>query len=154
MKLTTADGDEDYIPFWVVAGGSAKSTAKIAMMVPTISYMAYANEHLANNAGGAELLVYRVPIMQHQNMFLREHREYGGSIYDTHTDGSGICLSSRLRPILSIRPKYDHFLMQAPVAVPGRSSPDLLARNMGYKYDSSPTRTSPMTASRGLRTTM
>ena len=100
VKLTTAEGDEDYIPFWVVPE-CGKATAKIAFMVPTISYMAYANEHLANNAGGAELLVYRVPIMQDQNMFLSEHREYGGSIYDTHTDGSGICLSSRLRPILT-----------------------------------------------------
>jgi N,N-dimethylformamidase len=45
-------------------------------------------------AGGAELFVYRVPIMQQQNMFLSEHREYGGSIYDTHTDGTGISVMS------------------------------------------------------------
>ena len=133
-KLTTKEGDEDYIPFWVVPE-VGKATAKIAMMVPTISYMAYANEHLANNAGGAELLVYRVPIMQDQNMFLSEHREYGGSIYDTHTDGSGICLSSRLRPILSIRPKYDHFLMQAPWQYPADLHLICWLETMGYKYD-------------------
>ena len=104
-------------------------------MVPTISYMAYANEHLANNAGGAELLVYRVPIMQDQNMFLTEHREYGGSIYDTHTDGSGICLSSRLRPILSIRPKYDHFLAQAPWQYPADLHLIYWLETMGYEYD-------------------
>ena len=114
---------------------SARNTAKIAVMVPTISYMAYANEHLANNAGGAELLVYRVPIMQDQNMFLAEHREYGGSIYDTHTDGSGICLSSRLRPILSIRPKYDHFLMQAPWQYPADLHLIYWLEKMGYEYD-------------------
>ncbi len=133
-KLTTADGDEDYIPFWVVPE-VGKATAKIAYMVPTISYMAYANEHLANNAGGAELLVYRVPIMQDQNMFLSEHREYGGSIYDTHTDGSGICLSTRLRPILSIRPKYDHFLMQAPWQYPADLHMIYWLETMGYDYD-------------------
>ena len=104
-------------------------------MVPTISYMAYANEHLANNAGGAELLVYRVPIMQQQNMFLSEHREYGGSIYDTHTDGSGLCLSSRLRPILSIRPKYDHFLAQAPWQYPADLHLIYWLEKMGYEYD-------------------
>ena len=104
-------------------------------MVPTISYMAYANEHLANNAGGAELLVYRVPIMQQQNMFLSEHREYGGSIYDTHTDGSGLCLSSRLRPILSIRPKYDHFLAQAPWQYPADLHMIYWLEKMGYEYD-------------------
>ncbi len=133
-KLTTADGDEDYIPFWVVPR-LGHATAKIAFMVPTISYMAYANEHLACNAGGAELLVYRVPIMQQQNMFLSEHREYGGSIYDTHTDGSGICLSSRLRPILSVRPKYDHFLMQAPWQYPADLHLVYWLDKMGYEYD-------------------
>jgi N,N-dimethylformamidase len=133
-KLTTKEGDEDYIPFWVVpAVGQEQS--KIAVMIPTISYMAYANEHLANNAGGAELLVYRVPIMQHQNMFLSEHREYGGSIYDTHTDGSGLCLSSRLRPILSVRPKYDHFLTQAPWQYPADLHLIWWLNKMGYKYD-------------------
>jgi N,N-dimethylformamidase len=133
-KLTTPEGDEDYIPFFVVTAVGAPS-AKIAVMMPTISYMAYANEHLANNAGGAELLVYRVPIMQHQNMFLSEHREYGGSIYDTHTDGSGLCLSSRLRPILSIRPKYDHFLSQSPWQYPADLHLIYWLETMGYNYD-------------------
>jgi len=133
-KLTTDDGDEEYVTFWVVPE-VGKEQSKIAFMVPTISYMAYANEHLANNAGGAELLVYRVPIMQDQNMFLSEHREYGGSIYDTHTDGSGLCLSSRLRPILSIRPKYDHFLMQAPWQYPADLHLIYWLEEMGYEYD-------------------
>ncbi|MBL29211.1 MAG: N,N-dimethylformamidase large subunit [Rhodospirillaceae bacterium] len=133
-KLTSADGDEDYIPFWVVPR-VGEEQSKIAFMVPTISYMAYANEHLANNAGGAELLVYRVPIMQQQNMFLSEHREYGGSIYDTHTDGSGLCLSSRLRPILSIRPKYDHFLSQSPWQYPADLHLVYWLEKMGYAYD-------------------
>ena len=134
MKLTTAEGDEDYIPFWIVPR-IGEEQSKIAVMVPTISYMAYANEHVACNAGGAELFIYRVPIMQHQNMFLAEHREYGGSIYDTHTDGSGICLSSRLRPILSIRPKYDHFLAQAPWQYPADLHLICWLETMGYDYD-------------------
>ncbi len=133
-KLTTKEGDEDYIPFFVTPR-VGQEQSKIAVIIPTISYMAYANEHLANNAGGAELLVYRVPIMQHQNMFLAEHREYGGSIYDTHTDGSGLCLSSRLRPILSVRPKYDHFLMQAPWQYPADLHLICWLNQLGYKYD-------------------
>ncbi|WP_144107156.1 N,N-dimethylformamidase beta subunit family domain-containing protein [Paraburkholderia sp. BCC1886] len=133
-KLTTAEGDEDYIPFWIVPKLGAKKS-RIAVMVPTISYMAYANEHVACNAGGAELFVYRVPIMQQQNMFLAEHREYAGSIYDTHTDGSGICLSSRLRPILSIRPKYDHFLAQAPWQYPADLHLVYWLETLGYEYD-------------------
>lgn len=133
-KVTTTDGDEDYIPFWVVPR-LGEEQSKIAVMVPTISYMAYANEHLASNAGAAELFAYRTPIMQQQNMFLTEHREYSGSIYDTHTDGSGICFSTRLRPILSIRPKYDHFLAQAPWQYPADLHLIYWLETMGYEYD-------------------
>ena len=31
--------------------------------------------------------------------------ELGNSLYDLHSDGSGICYSSRLRPVLNMRPK-------------------------------------------------
>lgn len=113
MKLTTEDGDEDYVPF-VVRPPLGRYNAKIAVIMSTTDYMAYANEHLATNAGAAELLVYRTPILQPQNLFLSEHREYGNSQYDTHTDFSGVHISSRLRPILNFRPKYDSWLTQAP----------------------------------------
>ena len=134
IKLTAEDGAEDYIPFFVTPW-PGKPTAKIAVCMSTISYLAYANEHLATNAGGAELLVYRVPIMQEQNMYLSEHREYGGSQYDTHTDGSGICFSTRLRPILSMRPKYDHFLAQSPWQFSGDLHLIYWLEKMGYEYD-------------------
>ncbi len=134
VKLTSAEGDEDYVPF-IVRPPLGKPTAKIAVIMSTQSYMAYANEHLAANAGAAELLVYRVPMMQEQNMFLAEHREYGGSIYDTHTDGSGICLSSRLRPVLSFRPRYDHFLAQAPWQFPADLHLIDWLTEMGYDFD-------------------
>jgi N,N-dimethylformamidase len=113
MKLTTDDGDEEYVPF-VVRPPLGSPQAKIALIMSTTDYMAYANEHLATNAGGAELLVYRTPILNPSNLFLAEHREYGNSQYDTHTDLSGVHLSSRLRPILNFRPKYDSWLTQAP----------------------------------------
>lgn len=134
MKLTSSEGDEDYVPFFV-RPPLGTYTAKIAVIMSTQSYMAYANEHLAANAGAAELLVYRIPIMQAQNMFLAEHREYGGSIYDTHTDGSGLCLSSRLRPVLSFRPRYDHFLAQAPWQFPADLHLIDWLTEMGYDFD-------------------
>lgn len=134
VKLTSTDGDEDYVPF-IVRPPLGAPTAKIAIILSTQSYMAYANEHLAANAGAAELLVYRVPMMQAQNMFLAQHREYGGSQYDTHTDGSGICLSSRLRPVLSFRPRYDHFLAQAPWQFPADLHLIDWMTEMGYEFD-------------------
>jgi N,N-dimethylformamidase len=134
LHLTSDEGDEDFVPFFV-RPPLGVTTAKIGVIMSTIDYMAYANEHLAANAGGAELLVFRVPIMQTQNMFLAEHREYGSSIYDTHTDGSGVCLSSRLRPVLSLRPKYDHFLTQAPWQFPADLHLIDWLTEMGYEFD-------------------
>lgn len=44
-------------------------------------------------------------IIQPWEEHLNLHPELGASLYDVHSDGSGICYSSRLRPILNMRPK-------------------------------------------------
>lgn len=100
---------EDYVPFFV-RPPAGKTTAKVALIIPTNSYMAYSNDNLATNSVVAELLSGRVPIMQSSDLYLNEHREYGLSTYSCHSDGSGVCYSSRLRPILNMRPKYRHWL--------------------------------------------
>ncbi len=100
---------EDYIPFFV-RPPKGKATAKIAFIAPTNSYMAYSNDNLATNSVVAELLAGRVPIMNASDLYLNEHREYGLSTYSCHSDGTGVCYSSRLRPILNMRPKYRHWL--------------------------------------------
>lgn len=100
---------EDYVPFFV-RPPQGKATAKVCLIIPTNSYMAYSNDNLATNSVVAELLAGRVPIMQASDLYLNEHREYGLSTYSCHSDGSGVCYSSRLRPILNMRPKYRHWL--------------------------------------------
>ena len=102
-RLRSGD-EEDYIPF-VVKPAKGKEK-KLAFLLPTASYMAYANEHMATNAGLIELLSGRLAPLDKNSLFLNEHREYGGSCYDSHSDGSGVCYSSRLRPILNMRPKH------------------------------------------------
>ncbi len=100
-----AKGAEEYVPFVVLpAPGRA---ACIAFLLPTVEYMAYANEHLAFDGPLGELLTGQLPTLNAQQLFLNEHREYGSSLYDTHSDGSGVCYSSRLRPILNMRPKAE-----------------------------------------------
>lgn len=106
VRLRAGD-DEDYIPFYV-RPKKGTATARIAFLAPTASYMAYANEHAVTNAALVELMIARTPIMQKQDLYLAKHREYGLSTYDTHADGSGVCYSSRLRPLLNMRPKYNH----------------------------------------------
>lgn len=100
---------EDYIPF-VIRPPRGTTTSKLCFILPTNAYMAYSNDNLATNCVVAELLAGKVPVMNASDLYLNEHREYGQSTYSLHSDGSGVCYSSRLRPILNMRPKYRHWL--------------------------------------------
>jgi N,N-dimethylformamidase len=101
--------EEDYVPFAILPPRGT-ATAKICFLLPTASYMAYANEHMGSDAPVAQLLGGRLVEHERQDLFRNEHREYGASCYDTHSDGSGVCYTSRLRPILNMRPKYRSWL--------------------------------------------
>jgi N,N-dimethylformamidase len=95
--------EEEYIPFTV--GPVLGQESEIALLLPTASYMAYGNDRLGMDGGGAELLNNILNVISPHEIFLNDHVEYGGSLYDAHSDGSGICYSSRLRPLVNMRPK-------------------------------------------------
>ena len=95
--------EEAYMPFAVLPRRGQE--AKIAFLLPTFDYMAYANEHMMFNAPAGELWTGHLMALQPVHIFLNEHREYGCSLYDSHSDGSGVSYSSRLRPMLNMRPK-------------------------------------------------
>jgi N,N-dimethylformamidase len=95
--------DEEYVPFTV--GPLPGEESEIALLLPTASYMAYGNDRLGMDGGGAELLNNILNVISPHEIFLNDHVEYGGSLYDAHSDGSGICYSSRLRPLINMRPK-------------------------------------------------
>jgi N,N-dimethylformamidase len=104
----TADGGEDEVPFFV-RPRAGTATAEIAFVAPTLSYVAYANERMYWNEGYPERRAKITPIQTGPpdiDQYMAEHRELGLSLYDTHSDGSGCCYSSRLRPILNMRPRY------------------------------------------------
>ena len=103
-----ADGDTDYVPFYVKARPGQEK--KICFLAPTASYMAYANDHVSTTVPIAQLMTARVPVMEQQNIVLSEHRELGLSTYDHHSDGSGVAYSTRQRPILNMRPGFRHWL--------------------------------------------
>ena len=96
---------EEYIPFAV--GPRPGRESKVALLLPTASYMAYANERSGTDSPDIEPMNGLVSALYPQDLFLNEHREYGASLYDTHSDGSGVAYSSRLRPIVNMRPKYE-----------------------------------------------
>lgn len=103
MCLSLADQDE-YIPF-VVRPAPSHQKNPVVVLFPSATYMAYANEHVITDAAIGEHICQRTLQIQAHQAFLHEHREYGSSLYDSHSDGSGVHYSSRMRPVLNMRPK-------------------------------------------------
>lgn len=103
-----ADDDTDYVPFYVRAPKDHEK--KVCFLVPSASYMAYANDHVSLTAPIAQLFIARAPVLQQENIVLSNHREFGLSTYDHHSDDSGVAYSTRLRPILNMRPGFRHWL--------------------------------------------
>jgi N,N-dimethylformamidase len=108
VSQKTANGEilEDYIPIFVrPARGTA--TAPLALLIPTASYLAYANQQMVSSWWFDELSSCKFMTLSEVDRYLEEHESFGLSVYDEHNDGSGICYSSHLRPILNMRPKTD-----------------------------------------------
>lgn len=101
---------ENYIPFFIRPGASGRKRPKVAFLAPVCSYMAYANHAGHITSPGVEAMMGRLLHFGHQDVFLYDHPELGYSLYDKHTDGSGICYSSRLRPVLNCAPRYHSWL--------------------------------------------
>ena len=97
-------GDEDYIPFFV-RPPRGTTTAPLAFLASTATYMAYGNNHTAFDSALREMGRGELIKLHKDDLFLNEHREFGLATYDTHRDGSGVCYGSRLRPILNMRPR-------------------------------------------------
>jgi N,N-dimethylformamidase len=100
----TQDSHEDYIPF-VVRPRRGTVRAPLALLLPTASYWAYANRHVEIEWRERENVVGYFASVDPTALFLHEHPEFGVSMYDAHSDGSGVCYASRLRPVLNMRPK-------------------------------------------------
>ena len=98
------DGDsEDHVPFFV-RPPRGNSSAEVAFLAPTATYIAYANGHAAYNEKHEELQSGSLTEVRAGDVYLSGHPELGLSLYDSHADGSPVFYSSRLRPILNMRP--------------------------------------------------
>ncbi len=106
LKLDV-EGETDYIPFFVRPASNAE-LAPVLFLAPTNTYLAYANERLFEKELDA-FMAHEMKLAV-QDRYLAEHPELGKSIYDSHSDGSGIHYSSRRRPIMNIRPHYRNWL--------------------------------------------
>ena len=104
---------EDHIVFFM-RPKSGTATARAAYLVPTLTYMAYANDRMRSFDEHAAGITARKVVKDPLDLYLAEHPEFAASIYDIHSDGSGYCYSSRLRPIVAMRPKYRFWIVGAP----------------------------------------
>ncbi len=99
-----AEDDEWYVTFFV-RPPRGTTTAKLAFLASTATYMAYSNYHWMLHERYSEVAETFWTTLDKGDVFLQEHSEFGLSTYDTHSDGSGVRYASRLRPVLNMAPK-------------------------------------------------
>jgi N,N-dimethylformamidase len=132
----SADGPEDFVPFFVRPPRGGR-TERLALLVPTFSYLAYCTEHVAADhpefARPFTGLDSIEPYLGDADRFIVEHRLL--SVYDRHTDGSGNCYSSHLRPLLGIRPNYRMPIIRGPHQLNADLCLVDWLEQAGYAYD-------------------
>ncbi|MBM2615750.1 hypothetical protein JIG36_09305 [Actinoplanes sp. LDG1-06] len=108
IHVTAADGTEDTVPFVVTPGDNPRKRALVVL--PTFSYLAYSCEHVMADPGARDYL---------KGVGVGEPPEFGGnvhdaylianglrSLYDVHTDGTGVCFTSMRKPLPNVRPQH------------------------------------------------
>lgn len=107
------DGDEAsayHCVFAVRPKRGVRSSARTCFLMPTASYLAYANHRLGMDVPGTEIGMGHLVEMDRHHLFLQEHPELGFSFYEVHADGSGVFYSSRNRPVVDMQPGVRGFL--------------------------------------------
>lgn len=133
MRITNGLG-EDIIPFYVLPSELAPRK-RILFLIPTFTYMAYANHARGNFAGDLETRTKEWGAYPHNPDAVRD---YGFSTYNRHPDGSGVTLSSRHRPIMNMRPAYLVYPDKNGSGLRGFSADSHLTDwlvNKGYEFD-------------------
>jgi N,N-dimethylformamidase len=110
-----AAGEEDHLPFFVLSP-RGKATNPIAVLFPTLSYLAYANECVDPAETAALNPLYDLSLRREE----LSYAEANGlkSTYDSHVDRSGICFSAVRRPNFDFRPRARSRIVAAPRQFP------------------------------------
>ena len=123
---------EEYIVFFV---RPERPAAKLCFLVPTASYLAYANERLSFDAQIIQPMTGQPPVITDIDIETYEHRDFGLSTYDSFEDGAGVCFSSCKRPLINMRPKYRISSMNITWQFPADLSIVAWLEHNGYAYD-------------------
>jgi N,N-dimethylformamidase len=126
-----AGEDEEHLPF-VTRPRPGTAGSPIALLVPTFTYLAYANEH---HPLGALAMYPFLDMNAHQSEYQYIEENHLNSLYDTHSDGSGVCYASWKRPMVNTRPRAIFRIYGGPE----RLGADLYLvhwlRQQGFAYD-------------------
>ena len=101
LHLTCAAG-EDWLPLYILPPRGVAGAA-VVFLASTFTYQAYANHARGNNDAAYKARVAAWGAYPHNPS---DFPVYGWSTYNRHLDNSGIALSSRLRPIMTMRPGF------------------------------------------------
>lgn len=94
--------EEDAIPIVV---RPRQPNASILVLLPTFTYLAYANEHMFES-GHSEGMSDFAMTLERRDLARQGAGQYGLSTYDRHSDGQGVIFSSARRAILTDRLDY------------------------------------------------
>ena len=106
VRLMCGDAEEN-IPFHVLPP-KGKRTADLCVLMSTYTYTVYHNNARPEWANPAWVKMWKDQAGAWGGYPNNpgDHREYGLSTYNFHSDGSGICHASWLRPMLTMRCGY------------------------------------------------
>jgi N,N-dimethylformamidase len=96
--------DAEHIVFYVRPPKGRRGSDAV-FLASTATYMAYGNYRVMNRSRLYEMYLGVLPELVPSDLFLNERPQYGDSLYSSHSDGSGNALSTRLRPIVNMRPE-------------------------------------------------
>ena len=96
---------EDAIPFFVCPPKN-QITSSLCVVIPTFTYAVYGNHARPDYNENWQKLFKSWNAYKYNPAI---YKNYGLSTYNFHSDGSGICHASFLRPLLNLRPGYITF---------------------------------------------
>lgn len=107
--VVVSDGEtEDVIPVFVRPDLSKSSNPPVALIMPTFTYTAYANDRMYDTSRDVHIdIPGSDSVTKSRHIQILEARpDLGISLYDSHNDGSGTTHSSTKRVVLNMRPEY------------------------------------------------
>lgn len=116
-EITVSGRVMDMITFFVRPAknmsrhNGGENREKVAIVLSTFTYLAYANEHAFERT----TYLAQSGIREDENYHkVKRRADLGLSLYDKHRDGSGIIYSTAKRPLLNVRPGYVHWGFHRP----------------------------------------